>query len=62
MTWQVSYEIHSIRKSIHLRFWEKRHLYIYILKIKAHSLICRRVVSPEPRVTALVRWIRLTYT
>ena len=40
----------------------KNVIYIDILKTKAHSLICRRVVSPEPSVTALVRRIRLTYT
>ena len=49
------------RMNVHFTFWEK-HKYIGIYgKSKAHSLVCRRVVTPLPRVTALVLGIGLTY-
>ena len=45
-----------------ISFYGKNHKYIGIYgKPKAHSLVCRRVVTPLPRVSALVLRIGHTY-
>ena len=44
-----------------MHFWEIYQVYKYILKTKAHSLVCRRIVAPESPVDTLVLGISLTY-
>ena len=44
-----------------MHFWEIYQVYKYILKTKAHSLVCRRVVTPESPLDTFVLEISLTY-
>ena len=47
--------------SLKMHFWEIYQVYKYILKTKAHSLVCQRIVTLESPVDTLVLGISLTY-